>query len=289
LALELAHERKFQICYESELRRVKDLRVVARGIADGWRSSLKLLVSVVDAHEALEAVEGGAQIVDVKNPPEGALGANFPWVINEVKRSVSPVEVSATIGDLPNRPGTAALAALGATTAGADYVKAGLLGPRTCVEATLLMKAVCKAVKECNPTTRVIAAAFADYEDVGSLNPNDLPSVASASGTDGILVDIATKHDRRLFDYMEEEDLATLARKSHDLGFSVAFAGLLDIEDVARCYRLGADIFGVRKSVCEGRDRVRGSVLKERVRALSDAVSSVAVGSNILRTTPTIS
>ena len=250
---------------------------------------MKLLVSVVDAHEALEAVEGGAHIVDVKNPPEGALGANFPWVINEVKRSVSSVEVSATIGDLPNSPGMAALAALGATAAGADYVKAGLLGSRTCAQATFLMKGVCKAVKECNPKVRVIAAAFADCEDVGSLNPADLPSVASASGTDGILVDIAAKHDRRLFDYMGEEDLALLASKCHVLGLSVAFAGLLDIEDVARCHQLGADIFGVRKSVCEGRDRVRGSVLKERVRALSDAVSSVGGGSNILRTSPTMS
>lgn len=252
-------------------------------------ADLKLLVSVVDNREAMEAVEGGAHIVDVKNPPEGALGANFPWVINEVKRNISPVEVSATIGDLPNLPGTAALAALGATTSGADYVKAGLLGPRTSTEATLLMKAVCKAVKEFNPKSRVIAAAYADYADMGSLNPTNLPTVASDSGADGILVDIAAKHDRRLFDYIEEKELAVLARESHDLGLSVAFAGLLDIEDVARCYRLGADIFGVRKSVCEGGDRIRGRVRKERVRGLSDAISSVHISSNGMRILPTLS
>ena len=247
---------------------------------------MKLLVSVVDDREAVEAVEGGADIVDVKNPAEGSLGANFPWVIKQVRRSVSQnVAVSATLGDLPNLPGTAALAALGAAASGADYVKAGLLGSRTWREATLLMKAVCKAVKEFNPTIRVIAAAYADYADIRSLSLTDLPKVASASGSDGILVDIGAKRDRKLFDYIEEEALASWVKRSHDLGLSVALAGLLDIGDVAKCYRLGADIFGVRKSACEGGDRVRGRVRRERVKTLSDAVRLSIPSNGVLSTT----
>jgi uncharacterized protein (UPF0264 family) len=76
---------------------------------------LKLLVSVVNKAEALDSLRGGAHILDVKNPKEGSLGANFPRVIKQV-REVTPktLEVSATIGDLPNLPGTASLAALGA-------------------------------------------------------------------------------------------------------------------------------------------------------------------------------
>lgn len=249
---------------------------------------LKLLVSVVDNHDALEAVEGGADIVDVKNPVEGSLGANFPWVIKEVRRSISRnVEVSATIGDLPNLPGTAALAALGAAESGADYVKAGLLGPRTCREAMLLMTAVCKALKDFNLRTRVIAAGYADYEDVGSVSPTDLPEVASTSGADGILVDIASKRDRKLFDYIEEKELGFLVRRSHDLGLSVGLAGLLGIEDVARICRLGADIFGVRKSACEGGDRVRGRVRRERVTMLSDAIKSASRPSKRMQMLPT--
>ncbi|MCJ7722212.1 hypothetical protein MUO98_07410, partial [Candidatus Bathyarchaeota archaeon] len=41
---------------------------------------MKLLVSVVDKTEALESIRGGANILDVKNPKEGSLGANFPRV-----------------------------------------------------------------------------------------------------------------------------------------------------------------------------------------------------------------
>ena len=248
---------------------------------------MKLLVSVVDNEEALEAVEGGADIVDVKNPGEGSLGANFPWIIKEIRRSVSQhVEVSATIGDMPNLPGTAALAALGAAEAGADYVKVGLLGPRTCGEATFLMKCLCKAVKDFNPETGVIAAAYADFRDIGSISLSDLPKVASASGADGVLVDIENKRDRKLFDYIEEKEINYLVERSHDLGLSVALAGLLGIEDVVRCFNLGVDIFGVRRSACEGGDRVRGRVRREYVRTLSDVIRSLATTSNGIQMLP---
>ena len=76
---------------------------------------MKLLVSVVADAEARLAIAGGVDVVDVKNPTEGSLGAPAPAVIEAVRR-VLPAELplSAAIGDLPALPGTAALAALGA-------------------------------------------------------------------------------------------------------------------------------------------------------------------------------
>jgi len=38
---------------------------------------LLLLISPINTEEALEAIEGGADIVDVKNPKEGSLGASL--------------------------------------------------------------------------------------------------------------------------------------------------------------------------------------------------------------------
>ena len=38
---------------------------------------MKVLISPKDEFEATEAVNGGADIIDVKNPIEGSLGANF--------------------------------------------------------------------------------------------------------------------------------------------------------------------------------------------------------------------
>ena len=125
---------------------------------------MKLLVSVVNKTEAQDSIKGGADIIDVKNPKEGALGANFPHVIQAVKQVMPKnLELSATIGDLPNLPGTASLAALGAAVSGADYVKAGLFGVKTIEETTILMTEVVKAVKNYNSNLKIIASGYADF------------------------------------------------------------------------------------------------------------------------------
>src|SRR5271169_7030599 len=84
---------------------------------------MQLLVSPSSIDEAKHSV--AADIIDVKKPSEGSLGANFPWVIREIK-ALSSKPVSAAIGDFDYKPGGASLAAYGAACAGADYVKIGL-------------------------------------------------------------------------------------------------------------------------------------------------------------------
>ena len=111
---------------------------------------MRLLVSPMNLEEARAAMAGGADILDVKNPKEGSLGANFPWAIREVaKLAEGRVPVSATIGDLEYKPGTASLAALGAAVSGADYIKAGLLGVKTADQASDMLGSIVQAVKEC--------------------------------------------------------------------------------------------------------------------------------------------
>jgi len=41
----------------------------------------------MNIEEAGAALLGGADILDVKNPKEGSLGANFPWAIRAVAGS----------------------------------------------------------------------------------------------------------------------------------------------------------------------------------------------------------
>src|SRR5581483_1706345 len=94
---------------------------------------MKVLISPICLEEAQAVARGGADIIDIKNIAEGSLGASFPWIIREVVRSLHEYEgtFSATLGDLPFKPGTAALAALGAAASGARYIKAGLHGVRS--------------------------------------------------------------------------------------------------------------------------------------------------------------
>jgi len=227
---------------------------------------MRLLVSVKNRAEALEAVEGGGHIIDVKNPDEGALGANFPWVIRQVREVVPDgIEVSATIGDLPNLPGASSLAALGATVSGVDYVKASLFGVKTPSEAAYLIGGVCRAAKEHDEATKVIAAGYADYAKIGCLSPLNIPEAAHKAGADGAMIDVNVKTHGGLFQLLSDDELRGFVDESHELGLIVCLAGSLDQKDLARVFGLGADIVGVRRAVCRDKDRMRGAVHREAV------------------------
>ncbi|CAM5334467.1 hypothetical protein SGLAM104S_07098 [Streptomyces glaucescens] len=100
-----------------------DLQSPGPGQAD-WRRkefTVLLLISPDGVEEALDCAKAAEylDIVDVKKPDEGSLGANFPWVIREIRDAVpADKPVSATVGDVPYKPGTVAQAALGAVVSG---------------------------------------------------------------------------------------------------------------------------------------------------------------------------
>ena len=211
---------------------------------------MRLLVSVTDASEARVAVEGDVDIVDVKNPAEGSLGAPGPGVIEQVREVVPPERpVSAAIGDLPNLPGTAALAALGAAHSGATYVKVGLWGTSTTEEAVAVLRAVRDAL---DGGATVIAAAYADAERVsgGPLPPRAVVAAARQAGVGGCLLDTAVKDGRGLFEWLTPEVLEALVAEGHAAGLEMALAGALRAEDLAAVRATGADIVGVRSAAC---------------------------------------
>ncbi|MBV9605980.1 MAG: hypothetical protein JO027_12770, partial [Solirubrobacterales bacterium] len=168
---------------------------------------MKLLVSVVSAVEASRAVAGGADIIDVKDPAEGALGAPAPQVLSDVVRVVGgAAPISVALGDLPDLPHTAALAARGAELSGAAYVKVGLRGVRELDRAVAVMSAVAAAVA---PGTGVIAAAYADAEalDPPALAPAWLPALVERTGIAGALVGTFVKDGRGLYAWLSEAEL----------------------------------------------------------------------------------
>jgi uncharacterized protein (UPF0264 family) len=215
---------------------------------------MRLMISVVSAAEAREAMLGGAEILDVKNPAEGSLGAQPPRIIREIKDLTSgKAEVSAAIGDMPNLPGTAALAALGAAVCGADYVKVGLYGPRTVAQATTLLREVQQAVQSFSIS--IIAAGYADFQRVGTLNPECLPLLAASAGVKGCLLDTAIKDGHTLFDFLNSRSLRLLSEQAHASGLLFGLAGALREQDLPLARDLGADVVGLRTAACRDRRR----------------------------------
>ena len=234
---------------------------------------LKLLISAINEIEAAEAIAGGADIIDVKNPKEGALGANFPWVIKRIREVTSAnVEVSCTLGELPNLPGAASLAALGAATTGVNYIKAGLCGLKTPEEAFYLMQNVVKAAKEFNLSIKVVATGYADAERAGAINPLLVPEIAHKAQADIAMLDTVVKDGKGLFAFLTMTQLRSFVDAAHNYGLKVALAGALKKEDLPAVYALGADVAGLRGAACTSNDRVNGRITREKVRELVEVV-----------------
>jgi uncharacterized protein (UPF0264 family) len=237
---------------------------------------LKLLISSTNEEEAIEAIAGGADIIDVKNPKEGALGANFPWIIKRI-REITPknVEVSCALGDVPNLPGAISLAALGAATTGVDYIKAGLYGLKTKEEAVYLMQNVTRAVRDCNSSIRVVATGYADAKRIGSVNPMLIPDIAHKAEADIAMIDTAVKDGKNLFAFLTSDQLRSFVDTAHDHGLKAALAGALKKEDLPAVYALGADMVGLRGAVCTHGDRVGGRIARETVQELVEVVRRI--------------
>jgi uncharacterized protein (UPF0264 family) len=233
---------------------------------------MQLLISVASDAEARIAIASGHDIIlDVKNPGEGSLGAQFPHILQQIRASApKPQKVSAAIGDMPNLPGTASLAALGAATCHVDYIKVGLWGPRTEAEAIFLLQQIRQAVGGF-PNVAVIAASYADAQRAGTLDPRCLPRIAQAAGVDGCLIDTAIKDGHGLFDFLSPQALRALADEAHASGLLFALAGALHEKDLLQVRDLGADVAGVRTAVCRDNRRA-GPLEADRVRRLCEII-----------------
>ena len=233
---------------------------------------IKLLISPRTIEEAKIVIANQVDYIDCKNPMEGSLGANFPWVIKQMKSLIppdSPQLLSATIGDFPNLPGSASLAALGAVVSGADIVKVGLKGPKDEKTGIELMKKVVKAVKDYDDNIKIVVAGYADRRRMNS-SPGfmSIPTIASESGSDIAMLDTYIKDNMGLFDFLTIDQIIQFKNKAKDFNLEVALAGNLRKKDIPLIINIFPDIVGVRSVVCEGYDRINGSIKTELIEEL---------------------
>ncbi|ABN57498.1 MULTISPECIES: (5-formylfuran-3-yl)methyl phosphate synthase [Methanoculleus] len=210
---------------------------------------MQLLVSPSSIEEAKSSLS--ADIIDVKKPSEGSLGANFPWIIRGIKEIAGKKPVSAAIGDNEYKPGTAALSAYGAAHAGADYIKVGLMFDGE-DRAREVIEAVTTAVKHEFPEKYVVIAAYADFARMGTISPLAIGSLVADAGADVAMIDTGIKDGKSLFEFMDEETLIRFVGQNQDLGLQTALAGSLKFEDLDALKRINPEIIGVRGMVCGG-------------------------------------
>jgi len=218
------------------------------------------LASVTSADEAEIVLAAGADIIDLKDPAAGALGAlRAPAARAAVARVAGRRTVSATAGDLPMRPATVADAVARIADLGVDIVKVGLFrgGDRSGCIAALARQAAAG--------TRIVAVMFADQEPDFTL----LEALRDA-GFAGAMLDTADKRDGGLRDHLAAPALGAFVRRARDNGLLSGLAGSLRLSDVAPLLELTPDYLGFRGALCaEGRT---SAIDPERVRAVRAAI-----------------
>jgi dihydroneopterin aldolase len=224
-----------------------------------------MLASVRSASEARIVLDGGADLIDLKEPARGALGAVAAERAREILGAVGGAALtSATIGDLPACPTRIERAVAVTGTSGVDFVKVGLFpgeGQRDCVRVL---------GRHCRRGTAIVVVLFADLQSDWTL----LPLVAR-SGCSGIMLDTARKGDGRLTCFLESQRIAGFIDESRNLGLLTGVAGSLQSSDIETLLALDPDFLGFRGALCSGGERV-GAIDPAAVRQIRSMIPQAA-------------
>lgn len=205
------------------------------------------LASVMNVAEARIALTHGADIIDLKNPLAGALGALPLETVREIVRAVDGEKpVSATIGDLPLTPHSVLPAVQVMAATGVDMVKIGLFEQGQTEACLQQLGGMAKQ-------TRLVLVMFADVACDWSL----MPMLAQA-GFYGAMLDTAHKNGRRLVDSVDKKRLAEFVAQAKSLGLKTGLAGSLTTGDAQWLKNLGADYLGFRGALCNKSNRANG-------------------------------
>lgn len=200
-----------------------------------------LLASVRDLQEAWIAVEGGADIIDLKEPAHGALGALSPWEVAHIVRSLDGARpVSAVCGDLPMQPEMVRAAAEAMAAAGVDYVKIGFFPDGD-------WEGVIRALQPLARESRLIGVLFGD----DAPDPAWIDRLAGA-GFAGVMLDTRDKSTGPLTAVCSLDHLCRCARRAAGHRLLFGLAGSLRAADLASLLPLNPAYLGFRGALCAG-------------------------------------
>lgn len=237
----------------------------------------RLLVSVRNLEEAKAAFDGGVDLIDLKEPLRGPLGA-------------VTVEVASNICDwfqsLPDSRGVKLSLAMGELRDGEafpldllsqfDFAKVGLAGLTSGFEQRVDAELIWNDW-QCGLPARVqpVLVIYADWQSANSPPPNEVLQFATlrSVAAGGVLIDTWDKATD-LFQSIDCRILTEVVRTVRESNNWLALAGSLNAQTVAQAMLMCPDIIAVRGAVCDGLRT--DSVSKSLVAAFVNRIGSLA-------------
>lgn len=222
-----------------------------------------MLASVNSIAEAVLVFNTQVDIIDLKQPERGALGALETDLVRQIVAEIAGrCPVSATVGDLPMQPELVFNAVKAMAHTGVDYVKIGFF-PDGDWYATV------EKLAELTPKNALIAVLFADAQPDFAII-----SALQQAGFAGVMLDTMDKHKGSLTQVMTHADIAQFVAlaKSHSL--LCGLAGSLRLDDIAALIPYQADYLGFRGALCEQHQRT-GQLDQHAIAKIKQVLMSV--------------
>lgn len=222
-------------------------------------SKPRLLISVRDAAEAVSALHGGCDVLDIKEPRRGALGmADIDQMAAIVQRAQqeNPDIISAALGEVRDWIDYETLA----LPTGVETVKLGMAGlgsgPQWQSQWQSQWTDVRKRFEEAaNRKLNWVAVSYADHKPAQAPPLQDVMDAAIETGCAALLVDTFGKRGQGLFEWILPVKLQEYATRARKNGLLFVIAGQLQPGDLPRLRLVSPDIVAIRSAACAFGDR----------------------------------
>ena len=205
-----------------------------------------MLASVTSVVEADIVLNTGVDIIDLKNPHEGALGALDTNVVTEIVESVNgAVITSATVGDIESNDKCLEDYIYKMAATGVDIVKVGLFDS---TPTEHFIDCIGKVAKQnINLVIVIFAENFYGNESFGPL---------LNTGINGIMLDTKDKASKNLREVLRDDVLNKFVKSVNKYELLTGLAGSLRHEDINSLLLLKPDYLGFRGALCSENNRV---------------------------------
>ena len=217
----------------------------------------RLLVSVRSLCEARDAVAGGCQILDIKEPRQGSLGQAPSTTISEIldwaSAHVPQLAVSAALGEVTDSESMR----MDVPFARLQFVKLGLSGLRSDPDwKSTWLRTRQQCEQAAGRKLPWVAVIYADDTRADSPPARAILHAAIDTECVGVLCDTYSKANGRLFDYLSTSELTSLGTEARAAGLFFALAGSLCGQDLGYLQGVPLDVLAIRGAACRNRDRV---------------------------------
>ncbi|MDD5320267.1 MAG: (5-formylfuran-3-yl)methyl phosphate synthase [Methylococcales bacterium] len=226
-----------------------------------------MLASVNSIAETLLVLSAKVDIIDLKQPESGALGA---LDINLIKQIIAEIDercpVSATIGDLPMQPDLVFNAVKTMAETGVDYIKIGFFPEGDWLETVNKLSVLSQQ------NIALIAVLFADNQPDFTI----IDSLKSAGFT-GVMLDTMDKQNGSLMQVMKKNEIGQFVKFAKARRLLCGLAGSLKLEDIPGLLLYQPDYLGFRGALCWQHTRtaqLNRSAIMQIKHAMQDTVST---------------